>query len=108
MSGQSGFASCASGGPVSTSTTHLNNLKSELGGNPDVLFYIPGHPNTQLCSFPDAQSIMTAMRDTISQVFGNTVPTIGTIGGSEIGHYTTSGSPIGDVFHFFVAGLKKS
>lgn len=75
----------------------LTDITTQLGGSPDLLLYVPGHP-----AEGDYDNIRLAM---INQL-GSQVKIWGHEGGSEFGHLGTDQQPIALPSHFFLAGLK--
>ncbi|MBI4136842.1 hypothetical protein HY469_02155 [Candidatus Roizmanbacteria bacterium] len=89
-----------SGTPTTTNVPPLiTDIKQELGGTPDVLFYVPGHP---------AATTYDAVRQSVLTSLGGTSAIFGNEGGGEWGHLTTSSQPIAVSNHLFMVGLKGS
>lgn len=95
------------GDPRVVSKDLLSQVKTELGGRtPDILFYVPGHPQTEqgYTSIP-AQEMFDGMRQAVIDVFGSDIALFGHHATSETGHKTTDGSTIASRQHFFIAGV---
>ncbi len=105
-------------GDVNASKRIVQETVSELGGSPEVLFYVPGHPD---------QSRYSQVRDAVTSVLDNNTVIFGHEGGGEIGHCakgvscgsvlkdgsngflgTTNGQAVSGKMHMFVAGLKSN
>jgi PKD repeat protein len=89
------------GDPVVVSKTLMNEVVSELGEVPQVMFYVPGHPDDEGATFAE-------MRQAAEDVLGFGTSLFGHEGGGEYGHITTDGQPIANKKHFFLAGLSGS
>jgi hypothetical protein len=83
--------------PVPQYSEHFAIIKNGLGGSPDAVFHVIGHPQ---------RSTWGAIGAAADAAFGAKTPTIGTEGGSEIGHLTTSADVTAVKAYFFIAGLR--
>ena len=95
------------GDPATVSQTLMEELKTELNGNPDLLIYIPGHPqlDPNYDNLP-LQESFDRMHISFVNTFGTTQPLFGHHATSETGHKVTNGPVVASAGHFFVAGLK--
>jgi hypothetical protein len=94
------------GDPAVVSKNLLNQIKTELGGNPDTLFYVPGHPDTETGYTGVPKDVMFAnMRQSVIDVFGN-VPLVGHVGSSETGQKLTNSPVEAVIFTFFAVGIR--
>ena len=74
----------------------IDTMTTELGRVPDVTFLVISHP---------AWDYYPAIRNTFAQKLGSSSALFGHHAGSETGHDSTAGDLIGDLDHFFMAGI---
>jgi hypothetical protein len=87
------------GDPVAVSTDLLSEVTNELGGLPQVLFYVPGHPDVDGATFEDMRVATVPFLAPGGALFGH-------VAGGEAGHLTTAAQPLAGSYHWFVAGLR--
>lgn len=83
--------------PVSAIGGKIDQIKQELGGDPDATFFVIGHPG---------RDKFVAIKNMLQQKLGTTHPLIGQHAGSETGHDSTAADVVGEGAHFFVAGIR--
>jgi len=91
------------GNPAQDSAAAVQQVIDDLdGASPDVLFYVPGHPDINIPS----SSTYAQVHDAVLPVVGSQTAIFGHTGGGEYGHMTTSGPTVAQIKSFFIAGLK--
>jgi len=90
------------GVPAQDAANAAQAVNTELGGAPDVLFFVPGHPDTDTpaSTYADVHAAVMPVLGP-KAVFGHT-------GGGEYGQVDTAAQPLAAVQYFFLAGLRAS
>ncbi|KKU63605.1 MAG: hypothetical protein UX87_C0020G0002 [Candidatus Amesbacteria bacterium GW2011_GWA1_47_16] len=94
------------GDPVLVSKNLLSQIKTELGGGADVLFYVPGHPQVETgYTTIDPLIMYQNMKNSVTEVFGP-VTLVGHHASSETGQKSTTSPAEAVKYHFFAVGIK--